>query len=118
MSPLSRWQRGCMIAGSDRPLWHDFLPGSTAPSATVWGATARPPVFLHFHRRLCCERADILPLPNLYQAPKRRCMMAGSDPGVSPYAPVRQPQRHIRQTARLGRYGKAAGSGIFPAALL
>src|SRR5262249_4970838 len=29
----------------------------------------------------------------MYQAAKRGCMIAALDPGVSPYAPVRQPQR-------------------------
>src|SRR5262245_28578212 len=41
-------------------------------------------------------------------------MIAGSDPGGSPYAPVRQPQRRCHRSRkivrhRLGRYGKAAG---------
>src|SRR5262249_52460723 len=73
-------------------------PGSTAPTThrpkCSFGALRRSRRLSCTSRRLCCERADICLLANLYQAAMRGCMLAGSDRGrTAPALSVRQPQR-------------------------
>jgi len=48
---------GDEVRSSYRALWFDS-PDEALWQANRWGAKAKPPVFLHFPRRLCCEPTE------------------------------------------------------------